>query len=473
VEGTRVLFSLVSLVSLSLSREQTNRQQVRMTDKHLCKGSIQLQYGKTFYYTCGSPHHELVVCLHGFGLFSDMWTRVAHEIASKQYYVLCFDFYGMGFTDSPEGVNYDVELLRDQTWELLEELGLGSRSLRLIGFSQGGAVASAFAKHYANRISSLFLIAPVGISPYTFFWQRPIRICGGWMADIVSHKRLGVLRRTAQVASRLITKLCRIDAPPSEEAHLLLGNRTGPISQRLKQTYLISKSELYFYGQSYRSLLGRLKTLRDFPLICVDLSETIYKSVGELMETVGFNTTVIWGTDDRMLRYHPHLPSHIKKFMPKADIVVLDETGHCLVAEKHHHFLELVFTAFSNSPITPTVNNTLITGLDDDTNCSDSLVSNDDLTASDEVVCGFDQCTTLISSSSSSSSPPAGDHLGKNVSIRIESEDNVEATSKMQMVKKKSLLVKAITLPYTAMFFPIKMANQIVCDLLNELRVQS
>lgn len=337
-----------------------------------------LSHGKTHYRLQGNPTGELVVLVHGFGLLYSMWDKMCDALILNGYQTLCYDLYGMGWSDSPRKTSHNIQLLTTQITELLEWIGVPEdQKLHFIGFSQGGCVSASFAKQHPHRIRSLILIAPAGLSPYRFAWTTPLVLGGTILAYVVDSRPVGsITRRLMQVLSTFVAKACKIEMPPTEEeARSLLARRlelsgssidiqelaskqltTGgadwdfatvlyDLGQMARQMYLGLKSELFFCATSHLSVHGRLCTLRDFPFF-QDLSEDIYRHVGRCVD----RTLVVWGTKDRMLRYKEGLKDHIKSILPKAQVEVFQGVGHSLIVEKCH-FLQSLLLRFLNHDV--------------------------------------------------------------------------------------------------------------------------
>jgi pimeloyl-ACP methyl ester carboxylesterase len=104
---------------------------------------------------------ETVVLLHGFGASADNWNRFAARL-TKRYRVIAPDLPGWGQSTrlAPESYGYPRQVERLQ--EFLTQLGL--ERFHLIGHSMGGFIASAYAAHYPEKVITLGLIAPHGVT---------------------------------------------------------------------------------------------------------------------------------------------------------------------------------------------------------------------------------------------------------------------------------------------------------------------
>eukprot|EP01137_Pigoraptor_chileana_P006873 Opistho-2@3378 len=121
-----------------------------------------LSQGRIHYVLRGNPKAELLVLLPGFTLFSWSWKAIADLLVASGYRVLCFDYYGSGFSSSPAGVTHDVDFYVHQTMELLSTIGMEQAPFTLVGFSLGGLVACSIAAQYPHEVQRLVLVSPGG-----------------------------------------------------------------------------------------------------------------------------------------------------------------------------------------------------------------------------------------------------------------------------------------------------------------------
>eukprot|EP00948_MAST-09A_sp_MAST-9A-sp1_P003126 g3126.t1 len=196
---------------------------------------VRLSRGRTHYILKGPPNGQLVVLFHGFGVFSFVYQQVLETLTSQGYRVLCFDWYGNGYSDCPRHVRYDVDLFIGQAIELLDALSLnrshnnnnnqwnnpenqsnptnrgsnffsrsksadqahyhgsnssgggryrgapsssrGSRyeKIILLGHSMGGLLAANFARRHPERIKRLVLVSPAGTKVRNI-WKKSLYV---------------------------------------------------------------------------------------------------------------------------------------------------------------------------------------------------------------------------------------------------------------------------------------------------------
>lgn len=120
-----------------------------------------LTKGLTHYRYFGPTVGPLVVCVHGLTSPSFIFEAMAKELVTNGYRVLVYDHYGRGFSDRPSGVQ-DRQFFVQHLYELLAALR-EKDAFDLIGYSMGGAIASAFGVEHPERIKKLILMAPAGM----------------------------------------------------------------------------------------------------------------------------------------------------------------------------------------------------------------------------------------------------------------------------------------------------------------------
>lgn len=124
---------------------------------------IALSQGKTHYRWVGPPEGPVVICIHGLTTPCFVWDDLAQGLARKGYRVLAYDLYGRGYSDRPAGPQNADFFLR-QLKELRKALGLAGE-YDVIGYSMGGAIATACAARDPQHVRRVVLLAPAGMQP--------------------------------------------------------------------------------------------------------------------------------------------------------------------------------------------------------------------------------------------------------------------------------------------------------------------
>ncbi|KAF5260567.1 hypothetical protein FOXYS1_8775, partial [Fusarium oxysporum] len=127
---------------------------------------VETEYGSIRVYEWGPETGPKVVLIHGMSTCAMTLGPIAKALVSRGCRVLLFDLFGRGFSDGVGDLPYDIRLYTTQVLLALASSPLswtGSNSLRLIGYSLGGAIAASFAVDFPHMVSSLILLAPAGL----------------------------------------------------------------------------------------------------------------------------------------------------------------------------------------------------------------------------------------------------------------------------------------------------------------------
>lgn len=120
-----------------------------------------LSRGLTHFQWRGPQRGPIAVCVHGLTTPSFVWDGFAAGLVEKGFRVLTYDLYGRGFSDRPEGAQNRAFFVT-QLEELLEHEGI-SGDFTLVGYSMGGAIATAYTAAHPDRIRELVLLASAGL----------------------------------------------------------------------------------------------------------------------------------------------------------------------------------------------------------------------------------------------------------------------------------------------------------------------
>jgi abhydrolase domain-containing protein 6 len=111
----------------------------------------------------GGPYEATssVLMLHGYSADKNLWLRFARHFVG-QYRVIIPDIAGHGETGFKAGGGYDIPLQAKRMIQLLDVCGV--EKVHVIGNSMGGYMAAWLAAHYPDRIASVALIDPAGVT---------------------------------------------------------------------------------------------------------------------------------------------------------------------------------------------------------------------------------------------------------------------------------------------------------------------
>lgn len=159
--GSVGLGALAALVAMPAWREARRRPMDEAAREHAPGRFAALPQGLTHYDWIGPEGAPVAVCVHGLTTPSFVWLGLAPHLNAMGYRMLVYDLYGRGFSASPRGPQTTAFFTR-QLRDLLAHEGVAD-DVALIGYSMGGAIATAFAAAEPERLSRLCLIAPVGM----------------------------------------------------------------------------------------------------------------------------------------------------------------------------------------------------------------------------------------------------------------------------------------------------------------------
>ncbi|MGB3200650.1 MAG: alpha/beta hydrolase [Nodosilinea sp.] len=133
---------------------------------------MQLPLGSLFWHEGGKPQDETLVFLHGSWHDSTQWLLLMQHLAPR-YHCLAPDLLGFGESRREGKTPYSVALQVEVLHSLLSALRV--HRCRLVADSLGAWVAGQYALTYPDRVQSLAVLAPEGIS------DRDLR--GRWRRD--------------------------------------------------------------------------------------------------------------------------------------------------------------------------------------------------------------------------------------------------------------------------------------------------
>lgn len=189
--GVLILIALPTIL-------ETLRKPVSASARKAAPGQIaQLSKGATYYQWLGPVRGPVAVLIHGLSTPSVVWKDVAQCLVDSGYRVLVYDLYGRGLSDAPKG-DQDTAFFLTQLDELLEDQGL-TDDLTVVGYSMGGAIATAFAANEPHRMKRLILLAPSGVETNESQFSRFCRtkpVIGEW-----AHGAMAGLRMRSAITS--------------------------------------------------------------------------------------------------------------------------------------------------------------------------------------------------------------------------------------------------------------------------------
>ncbi len=238
-----------------------------------------------YYETHG--HGEPVVLIMGLGGGGSMWW---HQVASlsQEYRVVTYDHRGVGRSDQSPGP-YTMQMFVDDVTGLMDHLGIGIA--HVYGLSMGGMIAQQLALDRPGRVSSLVLGATC---------------CGGTHSLLPSPETVQVLARIAEMPA---------GEAMEATAQAILGTSSLPTRQELVKEIMKRGAEC---PPSRRGLKGQMEALAFF-------------DVYERLHEVKVPALILAGTEDVLMP--PENSRLLASLIPSAEIVLIEEAGHCYIWE--------------------------------------------------------------------------------------------------------------------------------------------
>lgn len=187
-----ILAAVIAAIACVPWLKERQRIRIGRQERQVAPGKfVQLPQGITHYKWHGGARGKVIVAIHGLTTPSIVWDTVTPGLVAMGYRVLTYDLFGRGLSDAPNGLHNRHFYLRQLT-DLLHAQGI-DEDITLLGYSMGGAIATAFAQNQPHRVSQVLLVAPSGIKTVeTSFsaWCRRIPHVGDWVHSIFGARRM-------------------------------------------------------------------------------------------------------------------------------------------------------------------------------------------------------------------------------------------------------------------------------------------
>jgi epoxide hydrolase 4 len=143
----------------------------------------------------GSATHPPVVFLHGWGETVYVFRRNLPALADAGFHAIAIDLKGHGLSDKPRSAaEYSIESLVEHVVDILDALGIARAPL--IGHSMGGSLLFHFAQRHPERVESLGLLSPVGLTGVPLMWLYRA-LTPSWLNPILPHFKSRTMIRIA------------------------------------------------------------------------------------------------------------------------------------------------------------------------------------------------------------------------------------------------------------------------------------
>ena len=181
--------AVIAIWPFSIERRRTV---IGVNERYGAPGEFaDLSQGVTHYRWVGPARGPVAVVIHGFASPMESMESVAQGLGGLGYRVLMYDLYGRGLSDAPAGRQNRAFFLR-QLSDLLAFLGL-KEDVTLVGYSMGGAIATAYASENPFMVKRLILFATTGVvvneAPFARFCRR-VPLLGDWVHALFAYARI-------------------------------------------------------------------------------------------------------------------------------------------------------------------------------------------------------------------------------------------------------------------------------------------
>jgi pimeloyl-ACP methyl ester carboxylesterase len=237
--------------------------------------------------------------------------RDAIAALRERHRVIALDLPGFGKSDKPPRFRYHPETFADVTARFLDHLGV--RRATLVGNSQGGAAAIAFALRWPERTARLVLVSPAGVRAQPPWKQRAVR-------QFATPLHLGTLNPYL--------------AKPFLEYFVFPQN--GPRALEFVSDYLALRGA----GAEYQAWLRAQHR--------VARAAVAYDASKRLRE-IRTPTLIVWGEKDRVLS--PELARELHRAVKGSRLTLLPGVGHMPELEVPEAFNKIVTAFFAETPL--------------------------------------------------------------------------------------------------------------------------
>jgi pimeloyl-ACP methyl ester carboxylesterase len=191
-------------------------------------------------YSEGGRGGETLLLLHGFGASGDSWNRLAAGL-TKKYRVVAPDLPGWGASTRIESASYGYPAQLERLHNLVQELKLDR--FHLAGHSMGGFLASAYAAEFPDKVITLGLVCPHGMTePQPSDLARSVEQGDNWLvvSSLAGFERLldNLFVKRPYIPGALIKYLAALavrNSAKSQQIFAELQQNNPPLIARLPQ----------------------------------------------------------------------------------------------------------------------------------------------------------------------------------------------------------------------------------------------
>ena len=287
---------------MSFSYRDETKELNELTRREASGAFVQLSDGFTHYELSNLGAQETVVLVHGFSVPYFIFDPTFEFLTQSGFRVVRYDLFGRGFSDRPD-TRYNIDLFVRQLGDLLDALHI-RRPVSLAGLSTGGPITAAFTARFAERVSKLILIDPVGARPFAL--SRILKVAA---MPLVGETIVGLLGN-AGVARRIA-------------ASSVTPENIGEFGER----YLVQMQ----YKGFRRAILSTIRCRM------LDSFLEVYERIGKMKKPV----LLLWGRNDTTVPFHHS--AILRAAMPEVEFHAIENSGHIPHYEKPEEVNPILF----------------------------------------------------------------------------------------------------------------------------------
>jgi len=227
--------AIVFILAIAPFVSEWMRPAISAKARHATDGEFaHLSQGITHFQWIGPARGPVAVLIHGLTTPSVGLEGIAEGLGTMGYRVLMYDLYGRGLSDAPRG-KQDRAFFLQQLSDLLEH-EKQSEELTLVGYSMGGAIATAFAAENQHSIKRLILLAGACVdmneSRFSRFCRRT-PFLGAWVHGVSARGRIlaSIPRRSRHQLTQKVLVAQRQELNRRGYLPAVLSSRRGMLSE--------------------------------------------------------------------------------------------------------------------------------------------------------------------------------------------------------------------------------------------------
>lgn len=225
-------------------------------------------------------NNKTLVFLHGWGVDSKLWFKIAPELINKNYNLYFLDLPGFGQSQDPNTI-YAVDDYKKIVYEFIKKLDI--KKINLIGHSFGGRVALKIASENPDFLEKIVLVDAAGI--------------------VHNSRKKKILA--------IISKFIKPIFMPS-------------FMQPLRKKFYV------LIGSEY---LENIKLSKIF-------SKVVMEDLSPFFSKIKKPVLIIWGENDKVTPLDDG--KLMDKIIPKSKLVVLKNAGHFCFLDKPEEFVKVL-----------------------------------------------------------------------------------------------------------------------------------